>query len=128
MEDVSPLETKVCANIGPKERALRVRIGFIGAGITVLMAGGLIETHAAWFFRLFVAMPAFLGAIGFFQATAQTCVAFARKGIIVLGDRSDAKRVDSEELKARIAAQARRVYINAFLATAVTVAVVLVIP
>lgn len=128
MEDVSPLETRVCANIGPKERALRVRIGFIGAGLTLLAIGGLLETHSPWWARLLVALPAFVGAMGFFQATAQTCVAFARKGIIVLGDRKDAKRVDSEELKARIASQARRVYINAALATAVTVAVVLVIP
>jgi hypothetical protein len=128
MEDVSPLETKVCANIGPKERAMRVRIGFIGAGLTLLAIGGLVESHAPWWARLFIALPAFIASIGFFQATAQTCVAFARKGIIVLGDRKDAKRVDSEEMKARIASQARRVYINAFAATAVTVAIVLVIP
>jgi lysylphosphatidylglycerol synthetase-like protein (DUF2156 family) len=128
MEDVAPLETKVCANIGPKERALRVRIGFIGAGLTLLAVGGLLETHSPWWARVLVALPAFVGAMGFFQATAQTCVAFARRGIIVLGDRKDAKRVDSDELKARIASQVRRVYINAAITTAAVVALVLVIP
>src|SRR5205823_715475 len=97
-------------------------------GLTLLAIGGLLETHSPWWARLFVALPTFIGAIGFFQATGQTCVAFARKGIIVLGDRKDARRVDSDELKARIASQARRVYLNALATTAVTVAIVLVIP
>ncbi len=131
MEDVSPIESssQVCANIGPRERALRVRFGVVATAVTLLMLGGLLETHAPWWARLLIVLPAFSAAMGFFQATAKTCVAFARKDLIVLGPtRASAKKVEDERVRAQIAKQARRVYLNAAIATAVTVAVVLVIP
>ncbi len=131
MEDLAPVEASstVCANIGPRERALRVRFGVVGWAITLLAAGGMVELHAAWWARLLIALPAFLGAIGVFQATAQTCVAFARQGIMVLGpDRSSARKVEDAQMKAQIARQARRVYLQSALATLGVVAVVLAIP
>ena len=132
MEDVSPIESsssQLCANIGPRERAIRVRFGAAATVVTLLALGGLLETHAPWWARIFIALPAFSAAMGFFQATAQTCVAFARKDIIVLGPtRASAVRVPDDKVRAQIAKQARRVYLNAVIATAVTVAVVLAIP
>jgi hypothetical protein len=119
----------VCANIGTKERRLRSQVGVIGALLTLLTIGALIETHASPLLRSVVLVPAFISAMGFLQARARTCVAFARKGIRVLGDsRADAQKVVDEVMERRIAAQARKVYAQATVAVAVLTLLVMAIP
>src|SRR5260221_8516447 len=79
-------ESEVCANIGPAERRRRNVTGVIGTVATMLVISALIETHAPPVWRFIVLLPAYVAAIGVLQARAQTCVAFARKGIRGLGD------------------------------------------
>src|SRR4051812_8010162 len=112
--DALSAEGEVCANIGPRERRLRNQIGIIGALLTLLAIGAVIETHSPALWRALIVLPAFVSAMGFLQARAQTCVAFARKGIRVLGDsRRDAEKVVEDAMAKRISAQARKVYAQA---------------
>ncbi len=117
---------QVCANIGPRERRKRNLVGVAGALITVLTVGALVETHASVLMRLVVIAPAFLAAMGFLQARAHTCVAFARQGIRVLEDSPE--RVTDDGMSTRIAAQARKVYAQAFAAVAALTLLVMAIP
>src|SRR5260221_8203735 len=106
-------ESEVCANIGPAERRRRNVTGVIGTVATMLVISALIETHAPPVWRFIVLLPAYVAAIGVLQARAQTCVAFARKGIRVLGDsRRDAEKGVDTAMTAKIAAQARKGYVQ----------------
>jgi hypothetical protein len=123
------LDGAVCANIGPKERRLRNQVGVIGVAITLLLIGALLETHVPRVWRLTVFFPAFLSAMGFLQARAQTCVRFAREGIRVLSDnRDNAEKVIEPTMAAKIASQARRVYLQSVAAVVGLILLVLVIP
>jgi hypothetical protein len=119
---------EVCANIGPRERQKRNQVGVAGALFTLLTLAALVETHASLVVRLVIIVPAFLCAMGFLQARAQTCVAFAKKGIRVLGDGAEAERVTDDGMAAAIAAQARKVYVQAAVAVAAVTLLVMVIP
>lgn len=128
--EAAPLDDSalVCPNIGPKERRLRNIVGVIASAVTLLLVGALLEAGFPWGARFLVALPAYVAAIGFLQARAQTCVAFAKQNIRVLGDsRKDALTPSDREAQA-IRAQARRVYQQALIATAVVTGVVLLIP
>lgn len=121
--------SEACANIGPRERRLRNRVGVAGTLLTLLVAAALIETHAPWWARLFLVLPAFVAAMGFLQAREHVCVAFAKQGIRVLGDsREGAEKVQDDALAASIAASARRIYLQSAAVVAALVVVVLVIP
>jgi hypothetical protein len=123
------IDSGVCANIGPRERRIRNISGVVGVGITLLVLSALLETHASRVWRLTLALPVYMAAIGFLQARAQTCVAFARKGIRVLGDsRTGAEQVVDEGMRAQIAKQARSVYVQTTLVTVIVVALALVLP
>ncbi|MBL8951456.1 MAG: hypothetical protein JNK82_11800 [Myxococcaceae bacterium] len=122
------MTSTVCANIGPRERRKRNLVGVAGALFTLLTLAALIETHASVGLRLVVIVPAFLTAMGFLQARAQTCVAFARRGIRVLGDGAEAERVTDDGMAAAIAAQARKVYVQATVAVVALTLVVMAIP
>lgn len=64
---------EVClVNIGPKERAKRLRFGAIALGIALVVAGGLLVSGASPWWRLLLFLP-FAGATtGFFQARRRT--------------------------------------------------------
>jgi hypothetical protein len=112
------VDAGVCANIGPRERRIRNIWGVAGACAAILVASALLEIHATRPLRLVLAVPVFISAIGFLQARARTCVAFARKGIRVLGDsRTGAEQVVDEGMKKQIAAQAMRVYLQTLIVT-----------
>ena len=118
-----------CVNIGPRERALRVRIGWVGTVLTVATAAALLATRASWPVRLLVALPAATAAMGFLQARAKTCVAFAKANLKVLGDsRKDAVAVTDPAERAAFARTARTIYLQALGVTAAVVALVLALP
>jgi hypothetical protein len=123
------LDAGVCANIGPRERRLRNITGVIGTTVSILFASALLEVHASRPWRLVLAVPVYTAAIGFLQARAHTCVAFARKGIRVLGDsRTGAEQVVDEAMRQQIARQARKVYLQTLAVTAGVVLAALVFP
>jgi len=74
----------VC-NIGPAERRQRLNVGWLGAGLTfaALAAFVIFSVPDPW--RLLVAVPAMLGAIGFLQYALHFCVNFAMRGLYNLG-------------------------------------------
>jgi hypothetical protein len=125
----SPETVHVCENIGPKERKMRNRVGVVGVALTFLTAAALLETHAWWPLRFLVALPMFVGAMGFFQARAHTCVAFVASGIKVMGDsRDQSVRVTDPAETAAFKKRARVIYAQGLALTAVVVALVLVLP
>ncbi|MBX7096324.1 MAG: hypothetical protein K1X89_01310 [Myxococcaceae bacterium] len=118
----------VCPNIGPKERRLRNIVGVVSTAVTLLLVGAFLEAGFPWAARFAIALPAYVAAMGFLQARAQTCVAFAKQNIRVLGDSRQDRLTPSEREAQAIKVQARKVYQQAFIATAVVTGVVLLIP
>jgi hypothetical protein len=130
MEASAPADQQVhlCENIGPAERAKRNRIGVVGSALTMLVAAAVLETHAAWPWRLLVGLPAMVAAMGFLQARAHTCVAFVAANIKVMGDSKSGQQVVDLAERDAFRRKARLIYAQGFAATAVIVAIVLALP
>ncbi len=66
-------EGAVCMpNIGPRERAKRMRLGQVFAAVTTLAGAALIATSAPTWARALVFLPAIVAAYGVFQALERT--------------------------------------------------------
>jgi hypothetical protein len=118
-----PESAQVCIpNIGPKERAKRLRIGtaVLALGAIVAVALVLADAERAW--RLMVFLPFWAGATSVWQVYEKTCVALAARNVRNL-DAGEVAVRDSAEL-AQIRRQARRVRLEG-LATAVVLTLVL---
>jgi hypothetical protein len=73
--------TSPCApNISPAGRRRRRRFGLQFAGISVAAAGAGVIFRAPWIARAGVFLPAAVSAIGYLQASRNTCVMRAREG------------------------------------------------
>jgi hypothetical protein len=74
----------VC-NIGPAEIRKRRQAGWFGLGATILLwaAFAIFRVSAPW--RLFLFLPAALGATGFLQAALHFCAGFGMRGIFNFG-------------------------------------------
>ena len=70
----------VC-NIGPDERAKRLLVGYGGTIATVLILIFLIVINAPAPWRLVMAIPISIAAMGFLQNRLHFCVGFGLKGI-----------------------------------------------
>lgn len=70
----------VC-NIGPAEIQMRVRVGWVGFGVTVVIAALLAWLGAPAWTGLVLFFPAFLASMGFLQGWMHFCVAFGAKGL-----------------------------------------------
>ncbi len=69
----SHADGEVCiANIGPRQRAMRMRFGVATLLVGLLIAGGLAWIGVAGPWRLFVMLPFWAGATGVFQAQEKT--------------------------------------------------------
>jgi hypothetical protein len=116
------MSAAACPNIGPRERRRRLIGGFFFLSIAVCVGVALIAFNAPRPWRLLIFLPVWAAAIGFFQVSAQTCVALAARGLKNM-DAGDEDITDPTELKA-VRAQSRAVHIRAVL-TAVAVAALL---
>lgn len=66
-------EGEVCiANIGPRQRAMRMRFGVVTLLAAVVLAGGLAWVGVGMPWRGFVLLPFWAGAAGVFQAQEKT--------------------------------------------------------
>jgi hypothetical protein len=76
----SEYQPGVC-NIGAAEKRTRLIAGWMGLGITLVLwvALVLLRVTAPW--RLFLFLPAMLGASGFLQARMSFCVNFGMRGV-----------------------------------------------
>ena len=74
----------VC-NIGPAEVGMRRRVGWFGSAATILPWAifWIFRVPAAW--RLFLFLPAAMGATGFLQAAMHFCAGFGIRGVFNFG-------------------------------------------
>lgn len=64
---------EVCLlNIGPKQRAIRMRFGVISFVIALAVAAALVVTQVPFWWRLTLFLPFMLATTGFFQARRKT--------------------------------------------------------
>jgi hypothetical protein len=82
-------------NIGPAEIRRRKQSGWLGVGLTILLWAAFLifRVPAPW--RLFLFLPAMIGATGFFQAALHFCAAFGMRGVFNFG--SEVGRTDTVE-------------------------------
>jgi hypothetical protein len=120
--------TIVCTpNIGPRERRKRLVAGVVMSVITICLAAALILTGLPRLWRLLTIVPAWIGALGFFQVRENTCVALAARGLRNM-DTGDERIVDPIELH-HVREQSRRVHIQAaLLALAVAIFFTVLLP
>lgn len=59
-------------NIGPRERANRMRFGIVAIAVGALAAGALVYFNVPQLFRLALFVPFWVGGLGVFQARAKT--------------------------------------------------------
>ena len=67
--------------MGPRERRKRLVAGVVGLGVAGVAAIGLFAFQSPWPWRFLVFPPAWIGALGFLQASQRTCVALAARGV-----------------------------------------------
>jgi len=74
----------VC-NIGPAERRARKMVGLGGLAITIVLWAIFIFVHVPQIWRLFIFLPASMGATGFLQSAFHFCAGFGMKGVFNFG-------------------------------------------
>jgi hypothetical protein len=104
-------------------------MGVVASGLTVALAIAFIVSHAAWYVRTLVFVPAALSAIGFLQASRNTCVAHARQGTFEHNDFSMTKApADQVEASRRVASGIMRDALLLGIAAAAVAAATSLIP
>jgi len=97
----------VC-NIGPAETARRRRTGEAGAAATVGLAALLMLTRAPRPWRLLLALPATVSAVGYLQAARRFCAYFGWKGVFSFGSPGSEESVEEAAARAEDRRQAVR--------------------
>jgi hypothetical protein len=121
------MSTTVCvANIGPRERKMRIRVGVIFLGVGVLLAATLLVMSVARPWRIAVFVPLWIGSIGIFQAREKTCVALVAQSARNMDAGVEAV-TDPSEIK-QLRAQARTVYVQSLILAAIVSAAVIAAP
>ena len=118
--------TACVANIGPRGRRQRLRVGMIWLAIGSGAAGGLALLGVPRWMRLGLFAPFAFGAIGVFQAYEQTCVALAARGARNMD--SGQEQIDDSAATRQINRQARKVFAEALLGAALLTALALALP
>ncbi|HEX6273672.1 MAG TPA: hypothetical protein VFZ53_11545 [Polyangiaceae bacterium] len=109
-------------NIGPKERAKRLRIGVIVLLTGAFVSAALLLAGADRPWRLVAFIPFWAGATALFQVYEKTCIALAARNVRNLDD-GEVAVGDSDERR-QIGRQARRVRLEG-LATALVLTLAL---
>jgi len=96
-------------NISGAGRRRRTRIGYAAVMVSFLLFGALLVSHAAWYWRALLCLPAGLAAVAFLQVRRNTCIARAAEGTFEHDDFSRTKAPDDEVAASRrVAATIRR--------------------
>jgi hypothetical protein len=120
-------DSTVCvANIGPRGRQQRLRVGMIWLTIGSGAASVLALVGVPRWLRLGLFGPFAFGAINVFQAYEQTCVALAARGTRDLD--SGQEQVDDPAAMRQIKRQARKVFAEGILSAALLTALALALP
>jgi hypothetical protein len=118
--------TACVANIGPRGRRQRLRIGIMWLAIGSGAAGVLALVGLPRWLRLGLFGPFALGAIGLLQAYEQTCVALAASGARDLD--SGREQVLDPAATRQINRQARKVVAESILGAALLTGLALALP
>lgn len=118
--------TACVANIGPRGRQQRLRVGKLWLVIGSGAAGVLALVGLPRWMRLGLFAPFAFGAIGVVQAYEQTCVALAARGTRDLD--SGQEQVDNPAVTRQINRQARKVFAESILGAALLTALALALP
>lgn len=114
----------VC-NINQTETAYRRKAGYVGLALSIVAAMLLVGLGVDRYFRLVVAIPIFISAIGFLQAKNKFCVGYAAASLQNTTEGStDAKEVSD---KKAVAADKKRANALNLQALAITTIVTLLI-
>jgi hypothetical protein len=125
--DEMPAEGQVCIpNIGPKERAMRVRVGSAIVAVGLGVAAALVFSGVSPLWRLAVFVPFWAGATSLWQVREKTCIALAARNVKNLDD-GEAAITDQAEL-AQIARQARKVKLKGLATAAALTALLFAVP
>jgi hypothetical protein len=89
----------VC-NIGPDETARRRRTGDAGAAATVGLAALLALARAPRPWRLLLALPAAVSAVGHLQAARRFCAYFGWRGVFNFGPLGSEESVEEADARA----------------------------
>ena len=120
-------ESTACvANIGPRGRKQRLRMGMIGLAISGAAAVVLAAAGLPRWVRLGLFAPFAFGAMGVVQAYEQTCVALAARGTRDLD--SGPEQVEDPAATRQINWQARKVFAESILSAALLTALALALP
>jgi hypothetical protein len=95
-------------NIGPAERARRLRQGFAGVVTFAVLAVVLVVTGSGPWSYLVLFLPAYLAAIGFIQAAHRFCVGYGWRGVIGFGALNQTEAVESDADRRRDRTTAKR--------------------
>ena len=105
----------VC-NIGAAEISRRRQSGWIGLGVTVLLWVLFFILKVPAPYRLFLFLPAALGASGFLQAAFHFCAAFGMRGVFNFGSEvGNTDTVEQTEFRRQDVRKARLIGLYAFL-------------
>lgn len=116
----------VCANIGPRQRRLRALLGVAALAAAAVAFATLRAAGAAREWRAALVVPLWIGILALLEARAQTCVVLAARGRRNLDGGEE--RIEGTDERALIAAQARRVHVQAAVGAAVGAAILLLLP
>ena len=113
----------VC-NIGPAEIRRRMQSGWLGLGVTILLWAVFLVFRVLAPWRLFLFLPAMIGATGFFQAAFHFCAAFGMRGVFNFGSEvGKTETVEQAEFRLRDRRKARLIGLfSALVGIAVAVA------
>jgi hypothetical protein len=120
-------ESTACvANIGPRGRKQRLRMGILWLAISGVASSALALSGLPRWIRLALFGPFTFGAFGIFQSREQTCVALAASGARDM-DSGREQVADPAETR-QINRQARKVFAEAILSAALLTALALALP
>ncbi len=84
-------------------------VGYVATAVGVALGAAGVALHWPWYARAAVFFPAALAAVGFLQATRNTCIARANEGTFEHDDFSTTKAPDDEVAASRkVAATIKR--------------------
>ncbi|WP_457101246.1 hypothetical protein [Microbacterium sp. P5_E9] len=117
----------VC-NIGPAEIRRRRKSGYLGLVVSVLflVVAFVLGWAAPW--RLLVAVPVFLSAVGFLQAAFHFCVGFASQGLFNFGELGHEETVYEAEFRRKDQRRALLITGLSFAIAAVVALIAFLIP
>lgn len=129
MEDTKDSYVPGVCNINRAEIAYRRKAGYVGLGISLILAIALFGLGVSRWYRLVLFVPLFIAAIGFLQAKNKFCVAYGANGKQNATEGSaKAREVSNQDAKATDKNRARTMNIQAALLALVGTAAAVILP